>query len=125
MNNTSTKIFPEVDYKISLHPSKFAGYQSKNKNKGEVKIFVSSIWKWVHSWRWTSYFIKDEATEIMFDDFVNELKFTLILERICLERAFEKIRMKNRCKPFENFYCKMEKIAYLMLDYIRGEMIEF
>ena len=108
------KILPEVDYKISTYPSKFIGYQSKNKDRGEIKIFISSIWKWVHSWRWAKYFVDDEAIEIMLDDFVNEMVFVLILERICLERAFQKIRMKERCKPFSDFSCKMEKIAYFM-----------
>ena len=98
-----------------MYPSKFAGYQSKNKNKGEVKIYVSSIWKWVHSWRWTEYFDEDDATEIMFDNFLKEMIFTMILERICLERAFQKIKMTNRCKEFNGFNCKMDYIATLFI----------
>ncbi|KKL98883.1 hypothetical protein LCGC14_1819970 [marine sediment metagenome] len=110
------KILPEVEYKISTYPSKFIGYQSKNKNRGEIKIYITSLWKWVHSWRWTKYFVEDETTEIMLDDFINEMVFTVIIERICLERAFQKIRMRERCKPLSKFRCKMEKIAYLMCE---------
>ena len=90
----------EIEYKISLHLSKFLAYQSKNKNKGIVKLFISVIWKYVR---------KD------FDRFVIWINYLTILERICLERAFQKIRMKNRCKPYKDFLCKIEQIAYLML----------
>lgn len=105
---------PKVEYKISLYPSKFLGYQSKNQDTGKITLYISSIWKWVHSWRWTSYFIEPEATEIMFDDFLNEFLYTMILERICLERAFQKIRMKKRCEEFNGFTCKMDYIATLI-----------
>lgn len=83
----------EIEYKISLYPSKCAAYQSKNKDKGEIKLYISTIWK--HSKN--------------FDYFVQWIIYYTIVERICLERAFQKIRMKNRCKP-----CKMEKYALEM-----------
>ena len=60
---------------------------------GEVKLFISSIWKCSKS----------------FEHFVQKMIFYIIIERICLERAFQKIKMKNRCKP-----CKMEKYALEM-----------
>lgn len=84
----------EVEYIVSLHPSDYVGYQSKNKNNGIVKLHISTI-----------YNNSDD-----FDDFVNYCVFTLVLERICLERGFQKIRMKNRCHP-----CKMQKYACEML----------
>ena len=90
-----------MTYKISLYPSKFVGYQFKSGATGEVKVFISTIWN--HS--------------ITFEDFLEKIIYITILERICLERAFQKIRMKNRCKPF----CKMEKYAIKMMD---GEQFE-
>ena len=34
-----------------------------------------------------------------------------LLERICLERAFQRIRLRNRCNP-----CRMEPLAQVMYD---------
>lgn len=86
-----------IKYKISTYPSKFMGYHSKNKENGEVKLYILTIWK---------------SSLNKFDDFVYIINHIIILERICLERAFQKIRMKNRCKP-----CKMEKYAMEMMKY--------
>lgn len=86
---------PEVDYTLSLHNSKFIGYQSKNKNTGKITIYIATLWKWILERDYT------------LDHFVSEIIFITILERICLERAFQKIRMKNRCEPI----CSMEKYA--------------
>lgn len=82
-----------IEYKISTYPSKFAGYQSKSGMNGKVTMYISTIWNYSEN----------------FDDFVNYIVFIVILERICLERAFQKIRMKGRCNP-----CKLEKFAYFM-----------
>lgn len=83
-----------VEYKISSYPSKFAGYQSKKQTNGTVKIFISTLWKYAPN----------------FDDFLFQLNYIIILERICLERGFQKIRMKNRCNP-----CQMERYAIEMM----------
>lgn len=99
----------EVTYKFSTYPSRFLGYQAKKQDTGTVTLYISSIW--------------NEAEK--FDDFLEIFLDTLILERICLERGFQKIRMKNRCKPFTvrspyngnevEFPCKMSYIATLMV----------
>lgn len=83
-----------VEHIISTRDSKFLGYQSKKGNNGQVKLFINSIW--------------DKSQD--FNKFVYGLIFTDILERICLERGFQKIRMKHRCKPV----CKMEQYAIYM-----------
>ena len=87
----------EVEYKVSLYPSRFLGYQSKARDKGEVKAYISTIWEYCGADYWK---------------FIFSLDFILLLERICLERAFQKIRMKDRCKPYKSFTCKMEWIAH-------------
>ena len=84
-----------------MYPSKNIGYQSKAREKGEVKLYISTIWS--HS--------------TTFEDFVEKIIYITILERICLERAFQKIRMKNRCKP----YCRMEKYAIKMMECVQIE----
>jgi hypothetical protein len=84
-----------IKYKVSLYPSKYVGYNSKNKGIGKVTIFITTLWKWI------------PKISGNLDNFITEFINILILERICLERGFQKIRMKNRCKPG----CKLEKYA--------------
>lgn len=96
----------EVDYKISLYSSKFAGYQSKNKNYGYVKLFIPSIWDWVNTW--------NDNYKNIFEDFVSAINYIVLLERICLERAFQKIKMTKRCEIYNGFSCKMDYIATLI-----------
>jgi len=83
-----------IRYKISTYPSKFGGYHSKNKENGIITAYITRIWNQCQD----------------FDNFVSDFIYINILERICLERGFQKIRMKNRCKP-----CKMEKYANEMM----------
>lgn len=80
----------DVKYKISTYPAKSHAYQSKKGLEGVITLYISNIWK--HS---KSY-----------GRFVVDCIYYIILERVCLERGFQKIRMKNRCNP-----CKMEKYA--------------
>ncbi len=86
-----------IKYKVSLYPSKYVGYQSKARDKGEIKAYISTIWEMCDSNFWK---------------FVFWLDYIIVLERICLERGLQKIKMTNRCKPYKNFTCKMEYIAY-------------
>lgn len=93
-----------VDYRVSTHLTDYEGYQSKAGNKGTITLFISSIWE-------------DSGC---FDDFVERLIWVSLTERVCIERAFQKERMKNRCKPI----CKSGRIADFMLypddwEYIR------
>lgn len=85
----------EIDLHISTHPSEFLGYQAKSGTRGTITLFASSLWK-------------EGRGE--FDRFVAELEYVYLLERICIERAFQRIRMKDRCEPF----CKLQKVADLM-----------
>jgi len=90
----------EVEYKISIYPSKFLGYQSKARNKGEVKVYVSTLLKYAENDFWK---------------FVHWLDAITLIERLCLERGFQKIKMKDRCKRYkDSFGCKMEWVAYQM-----------
>jgi len=85
----------EIDIHISMHPSKFAGYQAKAGSKGKITLFVSTLW---------------EESQGEFDRFVEDLATVYLVERVCLERAFQRIRMADRCEP----YCKILKIVDLM-----------
>ncbi len=90
-----------VEYIVSSYPSKFLGYKSKNGSKGTVKSYVTSIW--------------NSLEKKEFDAFVKVLIYIMLLERVCLERGFQKIRIRERCKFFDKdgiyYACKMEYIA--------------
>jgi len=102
----------EVEYKISMYPSRFHGYQSKTRNKGCVKIFVSSLWRYTYD--------NELDININFSDFVSNLITIMILERICLETGFQKIRIKGgSCSPKKDkegheYRCIGEYISYKM-----------
>jgi len=100
-------IMSEVDYIISLHPSKFDGYQSKKGNKGEIKAFISNLWKMA---------MEDsiKMSKKPFDLFIIHLNFVFTIERYCLERAFQKIKIKGgMCKPCCVFSFASNTIEYL------------
>ena len=86
----------EVDYSVSLHPAKSEGYQSKAGTKGKITLYAVNLWK---------------NADGDFEDFLERLTYVALLERICIERAWQGIRMTNRCQP----HCKLQKIADLML----------
>ena len=91
-----------VKYKVSLYPSRYCAYQSKKGKSGEVKLFISTIWDFSRN----------------FDKFLKNCISLIILERICLERGFQKIKMKNRCKDFRGYHCKMEFFAYKIMELV-------
>lgn len=89
----------EVEYKISLYPSKFKAYSGKKGKNGYVKLFISNIW---------------EEADKDFDLLVMRMICYTLLERICLERAFNKIRIKGgKCNP-----CCVKKYALEMYRFV-------
>lgn len=98
----------KIDYLISTKINRFLGYQSKKGDFGCVKAFISGIWE-----------ITSEWTENLkggdhFEWFVKCLCLMIIHERYCLERAFQKIRIKGgMCTP-----CCVEKIADITFEYL-------
>jgi hypothetical protein len=76
---------PEIEYAISTHPSRFMGYQEKSGTRGTIKLYVASIYK--------QYEEEGEPP------FVDLLIFYMLVERFCIERAFQHVRMHQRCKP--------------------------
>lgn len=97
-----------VKYRYSLHDSRFLGYQAKSGASGTVTLYITSIWKYTRD----------------VDEFIDQLNFILVLERICLQRGLEGIRMRGRCKEIDvehegrkyTFPCVMSYIAALMVD---------
>lgn len=91
-----------VKYKVSLYPSQYTAYHSTKGKTGEVKLYISTIWDFSRN----------------FKKFVRISIFLTVLERICLERAFQKIKMKNRCKDYKGHPCKMQYLAYKIMDLV-------
>lgn len=97
----------EIDFTVSLHPSKFSGHWNVNKAK-EIKhitLFVSTQWR--------RCFPDKEVGEYGItdvDNFIRWLIETIIIETICIERANQGLKIKNRCKP-----CHVSPITYKML----------
>lgn len=98
----------EVDFLVSTKVSKFLGYQSKKGNMGYIKSYVSNIWDITSDW----VEILNEGEH--FDWFVRFLILMIIHEYYCLERAFQKIKIKGgMCNP-----CCIQKLSDLTFDYL-------
>lgn len=96
-----------INYIISIYPSKFDGYQSKKGNQGYITAYISNLWD--HA--------KNGFCGIgPFQLFVNLLNSIFIHERYCLERAFQKIRIKGgMCNP-----CCVKNIVNNTIEYLFG-----
>lgn len=86
-----------VDMNISLNISKYRGYHSKSGYNGKITLFIPIIW----------------GSSKYEDDFIINSCHVYLLERICLERAFNKIRIKNRCFP-----CKLYPLVSHMINHL-------
>jgi len=90
---------PEIEYVISARPSRFMGYQEKSGARGTIKLYVASIYK---------------QHEEEGEPFVDLLILYMLIERFCIERAFQKVRMHQRCKP----ECKIAPYAMFAFMYL-------
>jgi len=96
----------EVNFKCSLYPSKFAGYQAKSGNKGTITSYISTIWDTTQK--------ELKRREDPFELFVKLLNYIQVIERYCLERAFQKLRIKGgMCNP-----CCIQSAANYTTQYL-------
>ncbi len=95
-----------VEYIVSIYPSKFHGYQYKKQKNGIVKSYISTIWE-------------DYPN---FDIFTKIFCVIQVQERYCLERAFQRIRIKGgACKPCCTSHLADENAFYLFgLEQVGG-----
>lgn len=102
-----------VNYLVSTHLSKFSGYQSKKGKEGYIKSYISNIWDITTEWT-----IRLNKTH--FQSFVDFLCYIIIHERYCLERAFQKIRIKGgMCNP-----CCISNLTDSTFEYLFGIIFE-
>jgi hypothetical protein len=108
----------DVEYKLSLHKG---GHDARwNINKDQAKItfnlerLYTSAEKEVKK-GWGFYLKPNELPPevCIIDRFIEMLIEVEVVERVCLERAYQKHRFKgrSRCKPF----CCVEKVALCMV----------
>ena len=96
-----------VEYLISTRFSKFDGYQSKKGNQGYIKAYISNLWN-------MSLESALELSKNQFQLFVDMLNIIIIHERYCLERAFQKIKIKGgMCNP-----CCVRNIVRNTIQYL-------
>lgn len=111
-----------IDYMISTHPSKYGDFQSKKGKNGIVKTFISTLWDRTEDMvlsgdRW----VDDNAIiyfNDVFADFFRSFIEVILLERICLERAFNKIKIKGgMCNP-----CCVRDITKIIMSIIINDL---
>jgi hypothetical protein len=105
----------DVEYKVSLHESKTAGRWNINKDTGTITFNLPIIYdharKTIDNYRGYGCPDGSPCEELIIKCFIEELIETGLKERVCIERAYQKLKIKGgRCKPF----CKVEKPALLM-----------
>lgn len=90
----------EIEYYISNRKAKNPGYQSKKKNKGRIRLSVSEIWKESFDYANNNCDLRiiknyEDFENFAFTLFIEAIDYYTILERYCLERCFQKIRIKG------------------------------
>ena len=88
----------EVDFRVSLKNGRYPARWNINKDNGIVTVYLPEIWD---NARDHSLFYEHDHPEQTYQNFLDELILSNLLERICLERAHEGIRLKgrSRCDP--------------------------
>jgi hypothetical protein len=104
----------DVEYKVSLHESKHGGRWNINKDNGTITFNLPLLYD--YSKRVVEQYRTKNETDAFTNDmtinfFITQLIETEVVERVCIERAHQKIKIKGgRCKPF----CKVESVAMHM-----------
>lgn len=101
----------EVEYRLSLNESKYPAYWTIKSDHGRITQYLPSHWNAAR--QHSDIFELDHPDEVM-ENFIEELIYSEITERICVERAHERIRMKGRtrCKP----NCCVRRSALIMYN---------
>ena len=122
----------EIENKVSMRVSnKLLARWNINKDTGAITIFLPNLWAesklLIDTWRGyeCEKLVRGEewnaCREGYIDSFNENLIFTYLTERICIERAHEKIRLKrNKCKP-----CVIYPIVEKIMQYLYNGYHDF
>ena len=102
----------DVDNRVSMHyHATHAARWNIKGDHGQITLFIPSIWD---DARKHSDFQECDHLEEVMEDFIGALVFGYLMERVCLERAHDRIRVKGgRCNP-----CCVAKTVNRMFDHI-------
>jgi hypothetical protein len=106
-----------VEWKYTTNLRKSEGYQEKTGQCGTITFSFPRIWQ-LRSINKTDYHERYHLA-----DFIYTMIRIQLCERICVERAFQHIKMKARCKNFQQFGCKMDYITQKLMDVITDELL--
>jgi len=109
----------EVENRVSLysHPRNAARWNIKG-DEGQIVLYLGSQWDEAETVA-RNEFIETQSKyprwqDLVLTNFIGILVFEYLMERICLERAHEKIRMKrDKCHP-----CVVKGITNKMFNHI-------
>lgn len=118
-----------IENKISMRISKQAPARwNINKDTGTITIFLPNLW--VESKdlmdKWRGYECDEVSADGVWNvcnegyinSFIENLIVTYLIERICIERAHEKIRFKrNKCEPCVTYPIVKKIMRYLYSGY--------
>jgi hypothetical protein len=98
----------EVETVVSLYDNRNNEARwNINKDIGRITLYLIPLWDDAID---HSLFKEHDEFNTCLEKFIDYLNFTYVLERVCIERAHEKIRIKGgRCKP-----CCVRYFAELM-----------
>jgi len=110
----------EIENRISLYENRKteARWHIKG-DQGTITLYLIPLWDEARD---HSDFFEIDNPELVFNRFIEGLNWSYLMERICIERAHERIRIKGgRCKP-----CCIRFITEFMAepelwDFIRGK----
>jgi hypothetical protein len=87
-----------VDYKYSLHKAKHSAYWERDGNKGTIVFNLPNMY--LESIKDSPYWNGSDDEDFILYNFIKDLVYTDICERVCLERSYQGLKMKgNKCKP--------------------------
>lgn len=100
-----------VEYGYSLKWAKYNAYWNIKRGSGKITFYLPRLW--AHACD-NSTFKEHDFPDECEENFIQDLIFADLTERICLERAHEKIRMKGRTRCEPN--CCVRRAALKMYD---------
>lgn len=88
----------EVEYKYSTHKAKHSAYWEREGDKGTIVFNLPQMY--FESQQDNIYWEGSSDEDIIIDNFIKDLVYTDICERVCLERSHQGLKIKGgKCKP--------------------------
>lgn len=87
-----------VEYKLSLHNARHSAYWEREGDSGLIVFNLPNLYHEAEND--SPYWNGSSDENIIIDNFIKDLIYTDICERVCLERSYQKLKVRgNKCKP--------------------------